>query len=115
MSATMTVAEQMRARRETWFKDGDIEFLIRRPRAFDAGQAWAEGGRAEVALRAVVGWRGMKLSDLLPGEAQTEAPFDAEAFREWIGDRLDVLGRIAAEVGRLIDEYEKAAGADSKN
>ena len=111
----MTVAEQMRARRETWFKDGDIEFLIRRPRAFDAGQAWAEGGRAEVALRAVVDWRGMKLSDLIPGETQADAPFDSDAFREWVGDRLDVLGRIASEVSRLIDEYEKGAGTDSKN
>jgi hypothetical protein len=115
MSATMTVAEQMRARRETWFKDGDIEFLIRRPRAFDAGQAWSEGGRAEVAIRSVVGWRGVKLSDLLPGESDGDAPFEAEAFREWIGDRLDVLGRIAEEVARLIDAYEAASGEASKN
>lgn len=102
MSA-QTVAERMRARRETWLPVGDVAFLIRRPRALDIGQAYRAGGQTEVALRAVVGWRGMKLCDLIPGEPDTEAPFDEDTFREWVGDHVDVLTAIANEVARLIE------------
>ena len=110
-----TVAERMRARRETWFKVGGVEYLIRRPRHLDLGLAFREGGQTEVALRAVVGWRGMKLCDLIPGEPDIEAPFDEDTFREWVGDHVDVLTEIAAEVARLIDLEFSAAENAAKN
>lgn len=105
----------MRARRETWFSAGGYEFLIRRPRPLDLGMAFREGGQTEVALRAVVDWRGMKLSDLIPGEASTDAPFDTETWREWVGNHVDVLGAIAQEVARLIEGAQQSAENDAKN
>lgn len=114
MSA-QTVAERMRARRETWLQIGRFAFLIRRPRKLDIGQAYRDGGQTEVALRAVVGWRGMRLCDLIPGEPEVEAPFDEEAFREWAGDHVDELAEIANEVARLIEAYATGAETAAKN
>jgi hypothetical protein len=110
-----SIAERMRERRETWFQVGDVSFLIRRPRSLDIAQAYRDGGQSEVAIRSVVGWRGMRLCDLLPGELDTEVEFSQDAFREWIGDRVDVLTEIANEVARLIEVEAERAGEASKN
>ncbi len=115
MSAPLTVAERMRARRETWFSAGGFEFLIRRPRPLDLAVAWRDGGQAEVAIQAVVGWRGVKLSDLLPGETSEEVPFDVATWREWCGSHIDVLGAIAEEVARLVESDKRQAEESAKN
>lgn len=115
-TAAQSLDARMRARRETWFAAGGVELLIRRPRDLDVAKVRAAGGGwSDVAIAAVVDWRGVKVADLIPGEVDKPAPFSAAAFEEWVGDRMDVLKEVTVEVVRLIDEHAAQRQATEKN
>ncbi len=115
-TAAQSLDARMRARRETWFAAGGIELLIRRPRDLDVAKVRAAGGGwSDVAIAAVVDWRGVKLSDLIPGDVDQPAPFSAAAFEEWVGDRMDVVKEVTVEVVRLIDAHAAQRETTEKN
>ena len=59
------LSKRMVARRESTFETGGITFRIQLPTALQAALA---GSPVEAALRAIVGWSGVRQCDLLPGE-----------------------------------------------
>ena len=106
------LSQKMVGRRESQFETGGFSFRLRLPTALQAALA---GTPVEAALLSVVGWSGVKQCDLLPGEPDAEAPFDADACREWLGDRLDLLGPIIEEIARLQKQRQGELEQAKKN
>lgn len=106
------LAQRMRARRESRVEVGGFGFQLRLPTALQCMQA---ANAADLALSAVVGWDGVRLSDLLPGEPDEPAPFEADACREWLAERLDLLGPLIEELSRLRDARKAEIEGAEKN
>ena len=107
------LAEKMRRRREHWVPVADgRQYLVRVPTRLEMALA---GNAVEAALRAVVGWDGVRQCDLLPGEPEAPAEFDAEAFRELIADDLDGIKTLMDAVARLGEQRNAEVGAAEKN
>lgn len=95
------LSDRMRAARARWIDVGDgIELQILRPQstAFFALEPDASPANKSFAIAraCVIGWRGMRESTLLPGVGvDDEVEFDADAYREWLADRPEVIGKVA--------------------
>jgi hypothetical protein len=106
--------EQMRRAREAWFTHDSREFLLRRP-TVEQLRAWREDSWSEMLARCVVDWRGVRLSDLLPGGPDSAVEFDADALAEWISDDPVTLGALASEMQRLIAAHAERKESAEKN
>lgn len=107
-----TLAQRMRARRESRVVVGGFGFQLRLPTALQCMQA---ANAAELVLSSVVGWDGVQLSDLLPGEPAEPAPFEADACREWLAERIDLLGPLIEELSRLRELRQAEIEGAEKN
>lgn len=96
--------EQMRRAREAWFEHGAFAFLIRRPTT-EQIRAWREMEWSEMLGRCVVGWRSVRVIDLVPGGTVAAADFDADAMVEWLSDSPELLNALAEELQRRIVEH----------
>lgn len=104
----MALIDKLRRAREQDVEAGGFTFTIRRP-TFE--QFVALRGAREVAAyaRYVVGWKGVRELDLVPGGGPELAPFDADACSEWLADRPDlaaplmeaIVAAAAAHLNRL--------------
>ena len=106
------LAEKMRAQREHWVQVGARRYLVRVPTRLEAALA---GNPVEAALRAVVGWEGVRQCDLLPGEPDAPAAFDAEAFREFVADDLGAIKALMDAVTDLTAQRVARIGEAEKN
>ena len=100
----MSLIDKIRKARHVTVESGGYAFTCRRPTDLEAmhlGQA-----KAEDLLDYVVGWKGVKEIDLVPGGTSIEVPFDAALCREWLADRPDMWGPIAQAV---IEAYNRHA------
>lgn len=68
-----------------------------------------------VAQRVVVGWKGLKESDLLPSATDDPAEFDREVYRYWIADRPELWAPIADAMFAMRKEQLEAREVDAKN
>lgn len=95
------LADKIRRARESKVDAGGHSFTIRRPTDAEAATL---GGMDTVGIlgRFVVGWN-LKEIDVIPGGSPIDAPFDAEAFGEWVSDQPDIIGTLAQAV---IDSYK---------
>lgn len=106
------LSEKMCALREHWVPVGKRRYLLRVPTKLEACLA---GNPVEAALRAVVGWEGVRQCDLLPGEPDTPAAFDAEAFREFVADDLGAIKALMDAVTDLTAQRVARIGEAEKN
>jgi len=106
------LSEKMRAQREQWVSVGNRRYLLRVPTAFEMAMAQTP---VEIALRAVVGWEGVRKSDLVPGDPDDAAPFDADAFREFIADDLHAIKALMDEVSERGQKRAAEIEAARKN
>jgi hypothetical protein len=111
MSAKATAA---RARREQWFTTGGREFLLRRPRDAESLE-WMQESKWQLALNAVVDWRGVTSDDLCGDGSQDAVPFDKDDRDEWLLDRLDLLAPIMGKVKDMILAKREADEEREKN
>jgi hypothetical protein len=97
------IERRLKSARERWEDVAGYRLKIRRPLALelaDIGGGSEFRTRAEIVERFVVDWE-LTEQQLFPGVGgEDRVPFSAAAFREWIGDRLDVFnGALDAIMG----------------
>jgi len=107
-----TLAEQIRAARETWISASGFDFQVRRPTTLQL-LAWKELANAEFLAKVVVGWK-LRGDQLTPGGGGKIPPFDPEAFVEWVGDRPAIVDEILEKVIALYTEHAKAKDDQQK-
>jgi hypothetical protein len=90
------LADKIRRARESTVAACGHSFTIRRPTDADA-MTLGEATVLDVGCRFTVGWTLHEI-DMIPGGSPVAAPFDAEAFREWVSDQPEVLGTVSAAV-----------------
>jgi hypothetical protein len=110
----MSLADKIRKSRETTVEDGKHKFIVRRPTDLEMLKFAQTSDPADL-LRFVVGWEGVTELDLYPGGGPEPAPFDAEACREWVGDRIETFGKITDAVMTAYEAHQKAQGIAEKN
>lgn len=102
------LADRIRRARESKVEAGGFGFTVRRPT--DAAAATLGSLDAVAILRRfVVGWT-LKEIDLIPGGSPVDAPFDAEAFGEWVSDQPEILGAL---VNAVVESYKAHAAKRS--
>ena len=108
-----TLIERLRAARETWTTVGQYEFLLRRPTALQVAR-WRDEAEVSFLGRVIVGWKGVRELDLVPGGEGSPVPFDAGLCVEWIEDKPEIYTALMAEVNRILEAHwharEDAAG-----
>lgn len=95
-----TLSEKLRKAREFTVEAGGYSFTLLRPTDVE----WLElssQNTARALLPYVIGWGDVKELDIIPGGDPHPLPFDGEACREWLLDRIDLLPD-------LIDAFVKA-------
>lgn len=95
-----TLLDKLRRAREFKVQAAGFTFTVLRPTDVDylelAGQK-----TARAILPFIIGWEGVTEGDIIPGGDPHPLPFDGEACREWLLDRMDILPA-------LIDAFIKA-------
>lgn len=108
------LVEKLRRAREERVEVGGFTFTVRRPTDIEMLEMRGGGSIARL-LRFVVGWDGVKESDLIPGGDPHPLAFDAEACGEWLSDRPDLLDPLAARImARYQEHAEKLVEAAKK-
>jgi hypothetical protein len=69
----------------------------------------------ELAKACVVGWKGVKESDLLSSGTDDEVPFERAAFLEWIEDHSEWWNDLAGAVVEARKQLKEQREADAKN
>lgn len=83
-------------------------FKVLRPTTEDMMKYRADGMTVvEVIRQSVIGWSGVKESDIVPQGVEDEAPFDYGVWSAWISDRDDLWGPLG---NAITDAYEKHKG-----
>lgn len=102
----MSLADKLRRARESVKTVGAFDFTIRRPTDVEANQLRAAGKLSAAAfIPFVVDWGVVSEIDLgLPGGNPHPLPFDADACKEWLADRPDLLSPLA---DAIMDAYMK--------
>jgi len=93
----MDISARIRKARESQIEAGGFTFTIRRPTDEEAVRRQGESA-FDFARDFVVGWKGVKESDLVNGGGSDEVPFDTTAWSEWLADRPDLWGPIGEAV-----------------
>ena len=74
-----------------------------------------KGGTVLAWLPHVVGWKGVREIDLIPGGDPHPLEFSAEVRDEWLADRPDLLGPLVQAMGEAYQAHADALGAAAKN
>lgn len=110
----MSLAEKIRKAREFSCESGGFRFTLRRPTDVEMLELQGSGSVGRL-FPFIVGWEGVKELDLIPGGDPHPLPFDADACREWLSDRADILGPLVAAVLESYTKRVEAQGAAAKN
>jgi hypothetical protein len=107
---------RMREARETKVDIAGFSFTLRRPTKVER-YSWAREGIKDVQIlgKCVVGWKGVKESDLVPSGGSIDVPFDIAVLEEWVGDRDDILMPLLDGIKDLIATTETAKDDALKN
>lgn len=103
----MSLREKLLAARERWMEVGGFRLKVRRPSDLEllelSGKSTEEIAR-KFAMDCVVDWT-LTEADVLPGVGGNgRAEFDAELYRDWVADRIEVLREVANTVAAMISE-----------
>ena len=117
MESTALLA-MVRADREFEIEHEGVTIRARVPTRYEMQRVLSDpsSGMGDLALRFSIGWRGVKVKDVIgKGDDESEAPFSAELFAEYAGQRLDLMSKLVDE---LLSRHNKRAGvieAEAKN
>lgn len=111
----MSLVEKMRRAREQQVTIGGHKLTIRRPTDLQLTEVAKDGGlHLRNVAPFVVGWD-LTEQDLVPGGTAEPAPFDEEAFVEWIGDQPSVWGDLMGSFSKMITAHRKKMEGSSGN
>ena len=118
--AQPSIADRIRAARETQVTVGEWTFTIRRPTDLMLAQWQASDDTGVERVRqmfaeCVIGWANVKERDLFPGGGDLDVPFDKEGFLEWAEDRLELVTALSKAIWDAIGAWSERAKADAKN
>jgi DNA-binding LytR/AlgR family response regulator len=109
---SQSLIAKMRAAREQNVEVGGFTFVVRRPTEMDMME-WGDRTMGREALRHVVGWSGVKESDVLANGDPEPLEYDAEIAEEWLTDRVDLLAPLTERVlGSFRDHVAKREAAE---
>lgn len=108
------IAEKLRKAREVKVEAGGFMFTVRRPT--DLEMIEMRGAVSGVRLlRYVLGWEGVKESDLVENGDPHPAPFSAEVAEEWLADRPDLFALLATGIFDSYAAHTKQLEDATKN
>jgi hypothetical protein len=107
------LADKIRKARESSVEAGGHSFTIRRPTDAEA-MTLGEATVTDVARRFVVAWS-LKEIDLIPGGSPTDAPFDSDAFVEWVSDQPETLAALSSAIVAAYQAHVAKRGEAEKN
>lgn len=106
--------QRLRAARETWTTVEGRDFLLRRPTDVQLLRVAHTAGTDLLRL-CLVGWRGITLQDLAPGESADPAPFDLDVAVEWLEDDPKLFSGLCEAIVRMLNaRVERLAEAKKK-
>jgi len=102
---THNLIDRLRDERVSTLTIGHMTFMIKRPTDIDMAKLHTEGKTLyDVAEISVIGWEGVKESDIISDGSDALVKFDEGLFREWIKDQYDLWEPIR---NKAIEAYEK--------
>jgi len=114
------LARSMLRRRQKAVVAAGIKWLVQRPTAYDllklreSTKDQTEQGM-EFILRNVVGWEGVKESDILPGESDTSVDFSEIIAKVYLEDHPEAWGILNDAIWDLVNAHGAKVDAISKN
>lgn len=111
----MSIAEKLAEQKKLTITIGSVEFLARRATVEEfARYATERVSDAEVARLHVIGWNGVKESDLLDEGKADAVPYSASLFDQVIGDKPDWYSVIAQRVMDHAIKYLQSKAENEK-
>lgn len=108
------LAEKIRKSRESDVEVGGYTFTVRRPTDIDMLEFRA-GMTPRSLMRFIVGWKGVKDSDLYPGGDPHPAEFDLEACAEWVADNAEIFSKLVTSILEAYAAHQKRTEEAKKN
>jgi hypothetical protein len=105
--------EKLRRGREFQLPINGHTYTLRRPTDAEIA-AMPDTASLEFVRRFVVGWDLREL-DIIPGGGPEPAEFDAELWREWVGDQRELWEPIASALLNAITDHAKSRKESEKN
>ena len=117
MSASL--AEKIRIARHKNVEVGGLKIVFNRPTDIQIANLYEEFGnehsKYEVCKRFVIGWVGVKGSDLYDGGVDESVDFDADAFAEWLSDSRQVWTPLYEAIMTSYVDYADDRETEIKN
>ena len=107
---------RLRAARESWvtLPGVTLELLMRRPTERDVFMSVRDEDDATFLRRVIVGWRGIKEHEIVPGGEGLEPAFEAELCVEWLADQPVLYTAAVQAAYKLIADHRAARDEDEK-
>lgn len=110
------LAEKMRRAREFSQEFGGMRLKLRRPTRVEYGRMVRENAPfIAFAQEFVIGWEGVKESDLIASGGDMDVPFDREVWHEVIADRSDLWEPIASAISEAFRKHLDDSEDRAKN
>ncbi len=110
----MSLAEKIRAARQSRVEAGDHIFMIRRPTDLEMVEFRANPNVVTL-LRFVTGWDKVREIDIIEGGDPHPCPFSADVLSEWFSDRLDLLATVTQGIVDAYNNHKKGQALAEKN
>lgn len=111
----MSLLDRIKKAREVKVPVGGFTFLVRRPSELEMLELKRSGITERKLLDFVVGWEGVKESDLINGGDPHPLAFDSAACCLWLEDRADLLGPVVSQVIQSFQDHAAQRQAAEKN
>ena len=111
-----TLAEKIRESRKIEVVVDDVTFNCIRPSVDDFYAAVQKSSRdVQICKSYVIGWSGMKESQLIPGGSDEEVAFDANLWAEAVADCPHFYTPLAKNIFKAVTDFISARAKQEKN
>lgn len=110
----MALADKLRKARETSVEAGGFKFTVRRPTDLEMIEMRGTVNGSQL-LKFVLGWEGVKESDMLEGGDPHPLQFSREVAEEWLADRPDLFAKLAQGIIESYQAHAKQLEDAAKN
>ncbi len=116
MSSAAELAARIKEEQRMEVKVSHMTFICIRPTWEQTLDSYRkEETDYQIARKFLIGWSGVKESDLLPGAEEKEIPYNKQLFDLASGNMEEVVQAISQQVITASTEYKKKEEAAAKN